>query len=79
MMVKMYKQLIQQYASKLKLHIDESQLTLLSHYCESIESESVIKGFTKIQDPNNIANRHIGNHFFYRNALINILTALNLN
>ena len=69
MMVKMYKQLIQQYASKLKLHIDESQLTLLSHYCESIESESVIKGFTKIQDPNNIANRHIGESLFLQECI----------
>ena len=69
MMVKMYKQLIQQYASKLKIQIDETQLTLLSHYCESIESESVIKGFTKIQDPNNIANRHIGESLFLQECI----------
>ncbi len=68
-MVKIYKQLIQEYASKLKIHIDDSQLTLLSEYCESIESESVIKGFTKIQEPNNIANRHIGESLFLQKCI----------
>ena len=51
------------------MHIDDSQLTLLSKYCESIESESVIKGFTKIQEPNNIANRHIGESLFLQECI----------
>ena len=60
----MYKQLIQECASVLKIHIDDNKLSLLSDYCTSIASDGVQKGFTNIKGSKDIVDRHIGESLF---------------
>ncbi|MBI52140.1 MAG: 16S rRNA (guanine(527)-N(7))-methyltransferase RsmG [Chloroflexi bacterium] len=60
----MYKQLIQECASVLKIYIDDNKLSLLSDYCTSIASDGVQKGFTNIKGSKDIVDRHIGESLF---------------